>query len=245
VPLSIFRSGTLAAGDVVAALVGAWLAGEVLILTLFLQQVHGYSPLLAGLIVVPQGVGGVVRGVVGPKVVARLGVRRFMALSAAFSAIGLGLLLRFPATSQEPLLGVVLLIVGFGSTCTIFAATVAGSTGVRNEEQGLASGLINMSRQVGAAMGVAALLAVAAAAARSGGSSVTAIAEGYRTAMGVTAGLAVVATAATLLFIREGVCRDPAKRIADASSPADTEFAEASRQLRTPRWSPRSRGVPC
>jgi transposase-like protein len=93
--------------------------------------------------------------------------------------------------------------------------------------------------------GVAALLAVAAAAARSGGSSVTAIAEGYRSAMEVTAGLAVVATAATLLFIREGVCREPAERIADASSPADTEFAEASRQLRTPRWSPRSRGVPC
>jgi EmrB/QacA subfamily drug resistance transporter len=213
VPLSIFRSGTLAAGDVVTMLVGAWIAGEVLLLTLFLQQVRGYSPLLAGLIVVPQGVGGLLRGVVGPTVVARLGVKHFLAGSAALSAIALGLLLRFPATSQEPLLGVVLLLVGFGSTCTLFAATLAGSAGVRIDEQGLASGLINMSRQVGSAIGVAVLLAVAAAFARARSGSAPALADGYRLAMGITAGLAVVATAVTLLFVQEGVCREHHERL--------------------------------
>jgi EmrB/QacA subfamily drug resistance transporter len=213
VPLSIFRSGTLAAGDVVTLLVGAWIAGEVLVLTLFLQQVRGYSPLLAGLVVVPQGVGGMLRGVVGPAVVARLGVKRFMAASAAVSAIGLGLLLRFPATSREPFLGVVLLVIGFGSTCTLFAATVAGSSGVSNGEQGLASGLINMSRQLGSAIGVAVLLAIAAAFARAGGGSASATADGFRLAMGITAGLAVVATVVTILFVREDVCREQHGRL--------------------------------
>ncbi|MCW3031075.1 MAG: family efflux transporter permease subunit, partial [Solirubrobacterales bacterium] len=212
-PLSIFRSGTLAAGDVVTLLVGAWIAGEVLILTLYLQQVRGFSPLLAGIIVIPQGVGGLLRGAIGPAVVARLGVRRFLAASAATSAIGLGLLLRFAATSQEPLLEVVLLVVGFGSTCTIFAATLAGSAGVRNDEQGLASGLINMSRQVGSAIGVSAILAIAAAIAGGPGASTTALADGYRQAMGVSALLAVVAVVVSVLAVRDDVSRAHHERL--------------------------------
>src|SRR5262249_3636911 len=57
VPLSIFRHRALVAGDVVAAMVGAWTAAEVLVVALFCQQVLGYSPLVSGLIVVPQGIG--------------------------------------------------------------------------------------------------------------------------------------------------------------------------------------------
>jgi predicted MFS family arabinose efflux permease len=187
----------------VTFLVGAWIAGEVLLLTLYLQQVRGFSPLVAGLIFVPQGIGGVLRGAVGPAVVARLGIRRFLIASAALSAIGLGLLLRFPATSQEPLLEVVLLVIGFGSTCTIFAATVVGSAGVRNDQQGLASGLINMARQVGSAVGVAVLLAVAAAVARAQGGSATAVADGYREAMGPIAVLAVIAAVISARYVRD------------------------------------------
>jgi EmrB/QacA subfamily drug resistance transporter len=202
-PLALFRSPILAAGDVVTLLVGAWIAGEVLLLTLYLQQVRGFSPLAAGLIFLPQGVGGLLRGAIGPAVIGRLGIRRFLIASAALSAIGLGLLLRFPATRDEPLLEVVLLVVGFGSTCTLFAATVAGSTGVRNDQQGLASGLINMSRQVGSAVGVAMLLAVAASVTRADGASATALSDGYREAMNTIAGLAVIATVVSVLFVRE------------------------------------------
>jgi len=82
-PLSIFRSRTLAAGDGVTLLAGAWNAGEVLLLSLFCQQVLGYSPLQAGLVVVPQGVAGLLRGIVGAAVVARLGIKRFLVASAA------------------------------------------------------------------------------------------------------------------------------------------------------------------
>ena len=97
------------------------------------------------------------------QVLARLGMKWFLTSSAALAAIGLALLLRLPATSHYPLLGVVLLLVGFGTTSTIFAATVAGTAGITDAEQGLASALVNTARQVGAAIGVATLLAVAAA----------------------------------------------------------------------------------
>jgi MFS family permease len=213
VPLTIFRSRTLAAGDAVTLLLGAWNAGEVLLLSLYLQQVLGYSPLLTGLAVVPQGVAGLVRGAVGASLVARLGIKRFLVASTATAAVGLGLLLRFPATSRYPLLGLVLFIVGFGTTSTAFAATVAGSAGVSDDEQGLAGALINAARQVGAALGVATLLSVAAAQATSG--SPIALADGYRTAMGVTVALAVAAGAISLVFVHDRVCGTQQQRLRD------------------------------
>jgi EmrB/QacA subfamily drug resistance transporter len=211
VPLSIFRSRTLAAGDTVTLLVGAWNGGEVLLLSLYLQQVLGYSPLLTGIVVVPQGAAGLVRGAFGPRVVARLGIKWFLTASSLIAAIGLGLLLRFPATSRYPLLGVVLFVVGMGTTSTAFAATVASSAGVNDDEQGLASALINAARQVGAALGVATLLSVAAAKSQSG--SATDLADGYRTAMGVTAVLALAACAISLAFVHDRVCRRQQQRL--------------------------------
>jgi EmrB/QacA subfamily drug resistance transporter len=200
-PMSIFRSRTLAAGDGITLLLGAWNAGEVLVLSLYLQQVLGYSPLLTGLVVVPQGVAGLVRGAFGPSVVARFGLRRFLTASALIAAVGLGLLLRFPATSRYPLLGVVLFVVGMGTTSAAFAATVAGSGGVTDDEQGLASALINAARQVGAALGVAVLLSVAATSTQGSTGSGAALAGGYRTAMTVAAGLALVAAVISVRFV--------------------------------------------
>ena len=218
-PLSIFRSRTLAAGDGVTLLAGAWNAGEVLLLSLFCQQVLGYSPLRAGLVVVPQGVAGLLRGIVGAKFVARLGIKWFLTASAALAAVGLALLLRFPATSRYPLLGVVLFVVGFGSTSTVFAATVAGTAGVTDDEQGLASALVNAARQVGAAIGVAALLAVAAAQTRSHGGSTTALADGYRLAMGVCAVLAASASVLSALLVHERVSREHHQRLRRTHQP--------------------------
>jgi EmrB/QacA subfamily drug resistance transporter len=211
VPLSIFRSRSLAAGDAVTLLLGAWNAGEVLLLSLYLQQVLGYSPLLTGLVVLPQGIAGLVRGAVGASLVARLGIKRFLVASAGIAAVGLGLLLRFPATTRYPLLGIVLFIVGFGTTSTAFAATVAGSAGVSDDEQGVAGALINAARQVGAALGVATLLSIAAAKSQSG--SATDLADGYRTAMGVTAVLALAAGAISLAFVHDRVCRTQQERL--------------------------------
>jgi EmrB/QacA subfamily drug resistance transporter len=202
-PMSIFRSPTLAAGDGITLLVGAWNAGEVLLLSLFLQQVLGYSPLVTGLVVIPQGLAGLVRGAFGPSIVARLGTGRFLTASSLIAAVGLGLLLRFPATSTYPLLGVVLFVVGMGTTSTAFAATVAGSAGVSDDEQGLSSALINAARQVGAALGVAILLSVAAASTQGRTGSTAALADGYRTAMAVAAGLALVAAAISVRLVHQ------------------------------------------
>lgn len=207
-PPSIFRSHTLAAGDVVTLLLGAWNGGEVLILSLYCQQVLRYSPLQTGLVVVPQGVAGLLRGVVGSSIVTRLGIKRFLAASTALTAIGLVLLLRFPATSHYPLLGLVLFVLGFGTTSAMFGAVVAGTAGVTDDEQGVASALVNAARQIGSAIGVAALVSIAA-----GQSSGGATAAGYRLAMGVAAALAVVATVISIAFVGERACTEHHDRL--------------------------------
>ena len=137
-PLSILRHHTLVIGDTLMVLVGALMAGEVLVLTLYAQQVLGYSPLVSGLIAIPQGIGGLLRGLVAARLLDRAGLRWFLAANWALAALSILVLFRFPATSHYPLLGIVLLGVGFGSTNVIFGGTIAGSAGVSNDEQGSA-----------------------------------------------------------------------------------------------------------
>src|SRR5215207_2426284 len=103
-PLSIFRHHSLAVGDVIMALVGAWLAGEVLVLSLYSQEVLGYSPLVAGLIAIPQGVGGLLRGVVAARLLERTGLKWFLAANWALAAVSIFVLFRSSATSHYPLL---------------------------------------------------------------------------------------------------------------------------------------------
>ena len=197
-PLRIFRHHTLVLGDALSGLLGAWMAGEVLVLSLYCQQVLGYSPLVSGLVALPQGIGGLLRGVLGARLIDRLGLRAFLAGNCLLAAVSTLALFRFPVTTHYPGLGIVLLAFGFGSTNVVFGSTVAASTGVTNDEQGLAGALVNATRQIGAAVGVAVLLSIVAIDA-SAHASTAQLADGYRLALACAAGLAV---AATLLCLR-------------------------------------------
>jgi EmrB/QacA subfamily drug resistance transporter len=197
-PLRIFRHHTLVIGDALSGLLGAWMAGEVLVLSLYCQQALGYSALVSGLVALPQGIGGLLRGVLGARLVDRVGLRLFLAGNCALAAASVLVLFRFPVTTHYPGLGVVLLVFGFGSTNVVFGATVAASTGVTNNEQGLAGALVNATRQIGAAVGVAVLISIVAIDA-SARSSTAHLADGYRLALACTAGLAA---AAALLSLR-------------------------------------------
>jgi EmrB/QacA subfamily drug resistance transporter len=200
VPLAIFRHRAVIVGDLVSGLIGAWNAGEVLVLSLYCQQVLGYSPLVAGLVSVPQGVGGVLRGVVAARLLERIGLRRFLLSSCALTGATLFLLFRFPATTQYPLLGLVLMGVGFGTTSLVYGSTVAGSTGIANHEQGLAGALINATRQIGAALGVAALASLITSGEGVGDGAE--LASDLRTALALACGLVVVAALISYVGLR-------------------------------------------
>jgi predicted MFS family arabinose efflux permease len=178
----------LRAGTTLAFLLGLWNGGEMLVLSLYLQQVLHESPLFTGLIIAPQGVVGFAAGVFGPRLAGRMGVKRLLILTAATSAAGFLVLTQLPATGYSPVLFVVTLI-GFGTAGTAFGSTVIASRGMANADQGVVGGMINTSRQIGAAVGAALLPAVAQGV--GGGIGVS----GDRAAMFTAALAALTATA--------------------------------------------------
>ena len=187
--LSLLRRPSLRNGSTLSFLLGLWNGGEMLIMSLYLQQVLHESPLFTGLAIAPQGVVGFTAGVFGPRLAAKMGIRRLLILTGAATAVGFAVLTRLPAVGYSPILLIVMLI-GFGTAGTAFGSVVLASRGMADADQGLVGGMINTSRQIGAAVGAALLPAVAEAV--SGGPAGV---SGDRAAM-LAAGLAAVAATA-------------------------------------------------
>ena len=186
--LGMFRHAGLRRGSTLALLMGLWNGGEMLVLSLYFQQVLHESPLLTGLAIAPQGVAGFTAGIYGSQLAARFGgVRRMLAVAGAFAAAGFLVLTQLPAHGYSPLLLAVMLI-GFGTASTAFGSIVIASRGVPDRDQGLVGGMINTSRQIGAAIGAALLPAVALGIGHGAGAS------GDRAAMLTGAIASVLAT---------------------------------------------------
>ena len=169
-------------GTSLAFLLGLWNGGEMLVMSLYLQQVLHESPLVTGLAIAPQGVVGFLMGMLGPRLARRIGVRRMLVLTGAAAALGFAALTRLPAIGYSPVLLSVMLI-GLGTAGTAFGSLVIASRGMADADQGLVGGMINTSRQIGAAVGAALLPAIAESVGRG--------VDGDRVAM-LAAGLAAL-----------------------------------------------------
>jgi EmrB/QacA subfamily drug resistance transporter len=187
--LDMFQHAGLRRGSALALLMGLWNGGEMLVLSLYFQQVLHESPLITGLAIAPQGIAGFTAGIYGSQLAARFGgVRKMLAVTGALAAAGFLVLTQLPAHGYSPLMLAVMLI-GFGTAGTAFGSIVIASRGVPDRDQGLVGGMINTSRQIGAAIGAALLPAVAVAVGHGAGAS------GDRAAMltgAVASGLAMV-----------------------------------------------------
>jgi EmrB/QacA subfamily drug resistance transporter len=175
-------------------LLGLWNAGELIVLSLYFQQVLHESPLATGLAIAPQGIIGFTAGVFGARLANRVGVRRVLVLTSAVATLGFLVLTRLPASGgYSPLLAAVMLV-GFGTAGTAFGTMVTASHGVADDDQGLVGGVVNTSRQIGAAVGAALLPAIAGAVDRGGHT----VASGDRAAMLTGAVAAALAFAVAL-----------------------------------------------
>ena len=188
----VLRLPCLRKGGTLILLLGLWNGGEMLVLSLYFQQVLHDSPLMTGLAIAPQGIVGFAAGVLGARLAARLGLRWLLVLTNAVATFGFLLLTHLPATGgYSPLLAAVT-FVGFGTAGTAFGAMVTASRGVADNDQGLVGGVLNTSRQIGAGIGAALLPAIAITA--SHGSAAAGV-GGDRAAMlagAVAAGLATL-----------------------------------------------------
>lgn len=172
-------------------LLGLWNAGEMIVLSLYLQQDLHDSPLVTGLVIAPQGVVGFAAGAFGARLARRAGIRRVLILTSSIAMLGFLVLTRLPAAGGYDSVLAAVMPVGFGTAGTAFGTMVTATGSVADRDQGVIGGLINTSRQVGAAIGAALLPAVADAANHGSPTGAT----GVRAAMLVAAAAAAIATA--------------------------------------------------
>jgi EmrB/QacA subfamily drug resistance transporter len=208
VPFRIFRLRTLTGANVVGLLLGASLFSMFFFISLYMQQVLGYSPIHAGLSYLPLAVTIIVAAGLGGQLVTRFGFKPILAAGMLFVAVGL---VWFSQVSvgggfTTDILGPSLLAaigLGFG----FVTSTIAAVSGVEGQEQGLASGLINTSQQIGGALGLAVLSTIATSRTdhlmASGTSSLpNALTEGFQSAFLGGAAIAALGFVATLILIR-------------------------------------------
>jgi EmrB/QacA subfamily drug resistance transporter len=161
-PLGFLRRGSIFGANAVGLLQVAPFVGMVFILTNYFQQVRGYSAFSAGLAFIPMGIVFLVTSVfLSAWLVNRFGVKPTIILGMVLQTIGY--LLLSSISIKESYLGLLgpMLLNGFGTGLGFTAINIAALTGTRKGEEGLASGLINTSRQIGGPIGLAVLLTVA------------------------------------------------------------------------------------
>ena len=204
VPLSIFRIGHLRAANAVVLLLYASQFPGWFFLTLYLQQVLHYSAIGAGLGFLPMTLSIFAASTLAPRVVARFGARRVITAGMLTSAVGFMLLSGVAPGGtylNDVLLGAFLSALGMGFT--LVPATIVAMQGVAGRESGVASGLLNTSRLVGGALGLAILSTIAAGQAGSAGGSALSATNGFELAYHIGAVFAVAGAAIAAFLLGE------------------------------------------
>jgi len=162
VPFSTFRSRSLSGANFVMFMIGASMFAMWYFVSLYLQEVLGYSPMQTGLCFFPAALAVVVGAQISGRIVGRLGPRAIMAGSTV--VVGLALLWMSQTTNTSTYLTGIfgpITIAALGLGFSFPAGTFAATTGVAPQNAGLASGLVNANRQLGGAIGLAVLATIA------------------------------------------------------------------------------------
>jgi MFS family permease len=135
----------------------------------------------------------------GARLVRRIGLRRLLVTSSLAAGIGYLLLSALPSQGHYGVALLAVLPIGFGTVGSVVGSTILGSTGMANSDQGLVGGVINTTRQIGAALGVAVLVALAEGSHAASGTTTV---GGDRLAMLVTSAVAFSGAPAVLFALR-------------------------------------------
>jgi EmrB/QacA subfamily drug resistance transporter len=209
IPSEVVAVRNVRIGNILTLCMGVVITSPLFFLSLYLQQVLGESALRTGLSLLPMSSVISVGVLVSQRLIPTFGPRRLLVSGGLTTAVGLAWLARLPAHVEY--VGHVLLptlVVGAGTSVMMMPAIVAATTGVAPRNAGVASGLLNMCRQLGAALGLAAVVTIASSVthgSRATGSA--AVVDGYRFAFFVVAVISVVAAALSLLMKGAGASR--------------------------------------
>jgi predicted MFS family arabinose efflux permease len=215
-PLKFFRIGSVGGANITQLPITAAMFAMFFFITLYVQQILDYSPVMTGLGFLPITV---IIGIISsqmPKIIHRFGYKRPVVVAPLFMAGALYYLSHMSVGGSywvDIFPGLVLMAIGMG---TIFITiTIAATSGVPPKESGLASGLLNTSQQIGGALGLAILSGVSTAGIKSyitdhaiSGQSAdvlraNAVVHGFHDALLVGVGLVLLASLSAALFVRQ------------------------------------------
>jgi EmrB/QacA subfamily drug resistance transporter len=207
-PLRIFRTSNLLASNVVMALLGAAWIPMWFFLNLYLQQIQGYGPFESGLALLPMTAAIMVLMIgASSKLIARLGVKHSLVAGLGLLALAMLMFVATPSGKEGSFATHVLpasLVAAGGMSLAYIPALMSAVSHVRKEESGLASGIVNTSYQIGSALGLAIVVAIASAQTLLDGNnssigSIDALNNGFHLAF--TAAAIVAAIAAIVAFV--------------------------------------------
>jgi EmrB/QacA subfamily drug resistance transporter len=206
VPFSLFRMKGLAAANLTQLISFAGLYSMFFFLSLYMQNVLGYSPIQTGLAYLPLTLGFMIAAAIATPLLPRAGTRPVIVVGALIAASGLYFLSRAPVDGTfvaNLLPGIVVVASGVGAVFT--GVTTAATEGVPADQAGIASGLLNASMQFGGALGLAVLSALATdrsnGVLQTGGELPLALAAGFQRAFLIGAGLVLAAALVALTAI--------------------------------------------
>jgi EmrB/QacA subfamily drug resistance transporter len=204
VPLGMLARSNVAWGNVAGALAFVTETSLVFLLTLYLQEVLGYTPLGAGLSFAVLGIGTVIGGLIGPRIIGRFGNKAAIVGGFLVQAVAtLSLVLVSDASGSIWLVLVATFVGGVANLVVIVGFMVTATSGVPASEQGLATGLTTMSQQVGITMGTPIMSAVfTAVVLTSATPDASAVLTGVTTAIWVNGGICVAGALAVAVFLR-------------------------------------------
>jgi EmrB/QacA subfamily drug resistance transporter len=208
----LMRFGLLRVRTVLGANVGGFILGTAtfsmfLMLTLYMQQVLGYSAMRTGLAYLAVAGTAILWSAVAAQLVTKIGVKPV--LVAGMTALTVGLVYFTQVSVGGSYFGDLLpgfLLIGFGLGFSFVPISIAALAGVQASEAGLASGLINTTQQIGGAVGIAALSTIATTqtddAVQAGTALPVALVDGFQLALLAAVGFAAVGILAALALIR-------------------------------------------
>jgi len=230
-PLGIFRLRTLTGSNVTGLLLAAALFSQFFLLTLYMQQVLHYSALKTGVAYVGITLTIIIVSAVAQALATRIGVRPLLPIGMALAAVALVLYARLPVHGHYFAdLFPAFIIGGVGMALVFVPMSIGALTGVRADEAGIASGLINTSQQIGGAIGVAVASTIAAtytshyvqAHPGTTAASGAALTHGFAIAFWVLAGIAIAGGILGGLLVES---RPHAQKTDDVGVPAFEEAA--------------------
>ncbi len=200
-PLELFRSGTYTGANLVVLLVALAMFGVFFFLSLYMQNILGYSPVQTGAAFLPMTILIILVAPVAGKTSDRIGSRGLMTVGMVLIATQLVMFSRLSADASYWDLFPALLIGGVGMSLTMTPSAAAATRSVSVDKAGVGSAVLNSARQVGGTMGIAVMGAIIAAKA-GGERTPEAFMEGFESALLVAAGIAIVGAVVAFTLVR-------------------------------------------